>query len=306
MDGRACGPDISLEPESRHIAVSGKRLHVLDWGGSDKPVVMLVHGLRDHARSWDFIARELARDYRVIAPDLRGHGDSDWSEVGAYAIPNYVIDLADILDALGLDRVALVCHSLGGVLGLRLAATFPERIVAFFGIECVELPIVRDDQINPKPYPARLRGWIEDERKRRSREPRSYPSLAAATQRMQEEQKLLDSETIAHLARHAVVVSPDSSIRWKFDPAVRPRAPEDAKGHDLDDILDAIRCPVLLAYGDASWIPVPSAKRLARLRDHRIVIFPGASHWLHHQCREDFLRETRDFLKPRFESQDHA
>lgn len=303
---RASGPDIPAEPESRHVAVGGKRLHVLDWGGCGKPVVMLVHGLRDHARSWDFIARELARDYRVIAPDLRGHGDSDWFGVGAYGVPDYVIDLADIIDALGLERMALVCHSLGGVLGLRLAAAFPERIAAFCGIECIELPIVRDDQLAPKPYPVRLRGWIEDERKRRMREPRSYASLAAATQRMRDEQKLLDPQTIAHLARHAVTLLPDGSVRWKFDPAVRPRAPEDAKGHDLDDILDAIRCPVLLAYGDASWIPLPSAKRLARLRDHHVVTFAGASHWLHHQCREDFLRETRDFLKTRFESQDHA
>lgn len=303
--GEYAGPSFS-EPRARHVSVDGRRLNVLEWGTAGKPVVMLVHGLRDHARSWDWIANELAADYHVFAPDLRGHGDSDWTGVGTYGIANYIIDLADIMDALDLGRFALVCHSLGGVLGLRLCASFPERIAAFCGIECIELPIVRDDQINPKPFPIRLRGWVEDERKRRARTPRSYASLAAARDRMQEEQPLLDVETIAHLSRHAIVSNPDGSVRWKFDPAVRPRAPEDAKGHDLDDILDAIECPVLLAYGDASWIPIPAEKRLARLRDHRVVTFAGASHWLHHQCREDFLRETREFLKARFESQDHA
>jgi pimeloyl-ACP methyl ester carboxylesterase len=295
-----------VEPCSRPVAIDGRRLNVLEWGEVGKPAVMLVHGLRDHARNWDWIANELAADYHVIAPDLRGHGDSDWTGVGTYGITDYVIDLADIIDALGLGRLALVCHSLGGVLGLRLTASFPERIAAFCGIECVELPIVRDDQVNPKPFPVRLRGWIEDERKRRARQPRSYPSFAAARERMQEEQPLLDAATIAHLAKHAIVSNPDGSVRWKFDPAVRPRAPEDAKGHDLDDILDAIECPVLLAYGDASWIPIPGEKRLARLRDHRVITFAGASHWLHHQCREEFLREMREFLKARFESQYHA
>lgn len=309
IEAADAGPGVRAafeNPRSHSILSGGCRLNVLEWGDPAQPKVMLIHGLRDHARSWDWIASELATDYHVFAPDLRGHGDSDWTGEGSYGIANYVLDLADIIDALGLERLALVCHSLGGVLGLRLAAAYPDRIAAFCGIECIELPIVRDEQVSPKPFPVRLRGWIDEERKRRARTPRSYSSLAVATERMQQEQPLLDHQTIIHLAQHAIVTNPDGSVRWKFDPAVRPRPPEDAKGHDLDDILDAMSCPVLLAYGLASWIPIPAKERLARLRDHRIVTFAGASHWLHHQCREDFLREIREFLKSRFESPDHA
>lgn len=288
------------------ITVDGRRINVLTWGDPANPPVLLIHGLRDHARNWDWIAGALAGRYCLVAPDLRGHGDSDWACSGAYGTAEYVLDLAEVVIARELDRFSIVGHSLGGVLGLRLAAAFPERVAAFAGVECIEMPIVRDEQKEPKPYPVRLRGWIDETRRRRSRQPRDYPTLADAVARMREEQPLLDEGTVEHLARHAVTTNPDGSVRWKYDPAVFPRAPEDARGLDLDDILDAVRCPVLLAYGDASWIPVPAASRLARLRDHRVVRYPGASHSLHHQCRVDFLKNISDFLHSHHESQNHA
>lgn len=286
--------------------IDGRRINVLTWGDPADPPILLIHGLRDHARNWDWIAGALAARHYLIAPDLRGHGDSDWACSGAYGTAEYVLDLAEVVIALGLERFAIVGHSLGGVLGLRLAAAFPERVAAFAGVECIEMPIVRDEQKDPKPYPVRLRGWIGETRRRRSRQPRDYPTLADAVARMREEQPLLDAGTVEHLARHAVSANPDGSVRWKFDPAVFPRAPEDARGLDLDDILDAVRCPVLLAYGDASWIPVPATSRLGRLHEHRVVRYPGASHSLHHQCRADFLRDISTFLQSHYESQTHA
>lgn len=95
-----------------------------------------------------------------------------------------------------------------------------------------------------------------------------------------------------------------------------PKAPAIILQHGLRDHarswdwiaqpLAAISCPVLLAYGELSWIPVPPAKRLAKLRDHRVVMFPRASHWLHHQARADFERELNSFLHSSLESPFHA
>ena len=85
-------------PTSHYFTSLGTRLHYLDWGNSAAPVLVLVHGGFDHARSWDWTARALARDYHVIVPDLRGHGDSAWSSEGSYAIQNYVYDLAQLVD----------------------------------------------------------------------------------------------------------------------------------------------------------------------------------------------------------------
>lgn len=285
-----------MNPESVFIDAGGVRLHVSAWGDPSKPVLFLQHGMRDHSRSWDWIAREFADKYRIYAPDLRGHGDSGWASSGGYALPNYVLDLEDIASALGADRFALVGHSFGGAIALRYTAAFPDRVIGYAGIECVELPNMRDYRAEPKSYPDRLRLWIDQERQRRTRQPRHYASLGEAEARMRTENSALPNETIAHLARHAVIVDASGNWRWKFDNTARLRAPEDAEARDLDQMLAAIACPVLLAYGAASWVPLPPPERLALIGLLSLIQFPGESHWLHHTARADFTSALSHFL----------
>src|SRR4029077_11954901 len=99
-------------PVSRTHVSQGLNLHYLDWGGEGAPLLLLVHGMRDHARSWDWTARAFRQaGWRVVAPDLRGHGDSDWSPDGAYLSSYHLLDLADLIDALGASDLAIVGHS---------------------------------------------------------------------------------------------------------------------------------------------------------------------------------------------------
>ena len=96
-----------IGPTSSYYVSQRLRLHFVDWGNEDKPLLLLIHGGRDHARSWDWVARELRDDYHVIAPDLRGHGDSAWSPGGSYTLPEFVFDIVQLLDAVdapGEDR----------------------------------------------------------------------------------------------------------------------------------------------------------------------------------------------------------
>ena len=78
-------------PSSSFYFSQRLKLHYLDWGNPDKPPLLLIHGGRDHARSWDWVARELRGDFHVIAPDLRGHGDSSWALGGNYALTDFVV-----------------------------------------------------------------------------------------------------------------------------------------------------------------------------------------------------------------------
>ncbi|MFA7594931.1 MAG: alpha/beta hydrolase [Novosphingobium sp.] len=284
------------QPRSLFVDLGHSRRHLVEWGEPGAPVLLLQHGIRDHARGWDWVADRFAAEYHVIAPDLRGHGDSDWSPDEAYNLFDYVIDLADIVDTLGLHAFDLLGHSLGGQIALRYAATFPEKVRTLANIEGIELPIIRDQQKEPTSHPLRLRQWVEHQRDRRKRRPRYYATLAEAQARMAQQNPGIDSATIDHLTRHGVIAEAGMGFRWKYDNACRFRAPDDAYGIYLDEILDAIACPTWLAYGDASWIPLPGPERLARLKRHRIVIFPGVSHWLHHQARETFLTELASFL----------
>ncbi|HLY57466.1 MAG TPA: alpha/beta fold hydrolase, partial [Stellaceae bacterium] len=72
-----------LPGPTSHFYISQRlRLHYVDWGNPTAPPLVLVHGGRDHCRNWDWVASRLRRDWHVIAPDLRGHGDSQWADAG--------------------------------------------------------------------------------------------------------------------------------------------------------------------------------------------------------------------------------
>lgn len=288
--------DTPIPGRLRFIDIQGSRRAALEWGEPGAPIVLLQHGMRDHAHSWDWVGAHLSDRYQVFAPDMRGHGDSDWMRDGNYGLPQYVLDLAQIIDTLSSEPIKIVGHSLGGHIVLRYAASFPERVESQLLIECIELPLVRDERANPTPYPQRVSKWIGEEAKRRTVSKRYYPDLQTAQERMATANPGIDAATVAHLTRYGVIQDPVHGYRWKYDLACRLRPPEDQSGTDLDQILDAVACPTLLAYGDDSWIPHPPVERLARLRQHRLVRFADASHWLHHQRREAFCALVDTFL----------
>jgi pimeloyl-ACP methyl ester carboxylesterase len=74
------------------------------------------------------------------------------------------------------------------------------------------------------------------------------------------------------------------------------RAPDDADGGDIDQMLAAICCPVMLAYGTDSWVTMPPPERMARIRRLSLITFPNASHWLHHTSRDAYIIALSDFL----------
>ncbi|RIV81946.1 alpha/beta hydrolase [Aurantiacibacter xanthus] len=286
-----------MRPASRFVQPGELRLHVTTWGDEAAPPVLLVHGLWDHNRSWDWIAARLAQTHFVIAPDLRGHGDSQWASPDGYTLGAHVLDLADVIAAMELEQVVLVGHSLGGALGLRLAAAFPERIAAMVGIECVTLPIQRDEMAAHRPYPLRLRDWIERRRNKRATEPTRFANADEARQRLARNHPELDAETVKRLAIYGLREAPDGGYAWKFDPLVRGRPPEDQRADDLRDVLAATACPTLLVYGDSAKRPAPGPDLLGLMRDVRLEIMPGGSHLLHHQMRDAFCDLLIPFLK---------
>ena len=79
-------------PTSHYYYSQRLKLHYVDWGNHDKPLLVLIHGGRDHARNWDWVAQTLRDDYHVIAPDLRGHGDSEWARGSEYSMIEYVVE----------------------------------------------------------------------------------------------------------------------------------------------------------------------------------------------------------------------
>ena len=97
-------------PTSRHYYSQRLRLHYVDWGNPDAPPLLLVHGGRDHCRNWDWVAESLRHDWHIICPDLRGHGDSQWSPDGNYAMSSYIYDIDQLIHQQGLAPVTIVAE----------------------------------------------------------------------------------------------------------------------------------------------------------------------------------------------------
>jgi pimeloyl-ACP methyl ester carboxylesterase len=284
-------------PASRFYVSHRLRLHYLDWGNDDKPLLLLVHGGRDHAHSWDWVARDLRRDFHLVAPDLRGHGDSAWAVGGMYALSDFVLDVAQLLEALGAFPVTIVSHSLGAMVSLHYAGIYPDRVARQVAIEGLGPPPERLAELRNVAAAERLEKWIAAMQDLARRTPRRYPSIEDAMDRMQEANAFLSEEQARHLTIHGVARNEDGTYSWKFDNYVRAMAPYRFDEEEMRSIWSGIACPTLLVRGTESWASDPEEDgRIAAFRNARAVSFEGAGHWVHHDQLELFLEETRAFL----------
>ena len=273
------------------------KLSYVDWGNPDAPPLILQHGGRDHARSWDWVAEELARDWHVIAPDLRGHGDSAWAPDGNYDMGPFVYDFAQLVHTLGHEQVSIIAHSLGGNIATRFAGLYPEKVRKLVNIEGLgPSPKIRD-QREAAGYSNRFRKWIEDRRKAAGRIPRRYPTIEAAYARMKEENGFLSDVQARHLTINGASRNEDGTWSWKFDPYLNVWPFEDVPDERTNELWRAITCPVLLLYGADSWASNPELDGRAQVfSDRRTVEFENAGHWLHHDQFNRFIAEVRGFL----------
>jgi pimeloyl-ACP methyl ester carboxylesterase len=289
--------DAIIGPTSQFYFSQRLRLHYVDWGNASKPTVVLVHGGRDHARNWDWVARELRDDWHLIAPDLRGHGDSAWAIGGMYAIADWVLDLANLVAALGPEPIVLVGHSLGGAVSLMYTGIYPERVRKLVAIEGLGPPPAMLERLRERPPEKRMSDWIDQMREFASRQPRRYPTLEAAAARMREENSFLSEAQAMHLTVHGMTRNEDGTWSWKFDNYVRSWAPYRFDVDDMRALWARIECPTLLVRGASSWASDPVKDgRSSAFRNARLATIPNAGHWVHHDQLDAFVAELRAFL----------
>jgi pimeloyl-ACP methyl ester carboxylesterase len=289
--------DPFIGPTSHSFVSQRLRLHYVDWGNPTAPPLILVHGGRDHCRNWDWVAQELRRDYHIIAPDLRGHGDSAYSPSGDYSMSAFVYDLAQLIHQKGFPTVRIIAHSLGGSIALRYAGAFPETVTRLVAIEGMgPSPAMLAARANRTPV-ERLRNWVSETRTLAGRLPRRYASIEEAYARMQAENRHLTPEQARYLTIHGASQNEDGTYSWKFDNYVRSFSPADFSPEDQQALWANIKCPVLLVNGKESWASNPQTDgRAAHFKDVRVVEFERAGHWVHHDRLEGFLAEVRAFL----------
>lgn len=285
-------------PTSHFYFSQRLRLHYVDWGNGDAPPLLLVHGGQDHCRNWDWVAQRLRDRYHVIAPDLRGHGDSAWAVGGGYDMAAYVYDLAQLIHQKAQAPVTLIAHSLGAGIALNYSGAFPDTVGKLVAIEGLgPSPSVMAEQAK-RSVDERLRAWVADRRQNSGRSPRRYARLEDAVARMAEENAHLSPEQARHLTVHGVQQNEDGTYSWKFDNAARWGGGVGGLSHeDQHALWERITAPVLLVRGADSWASDPVIDgRIRHFSNARLVNFENAGHWVHHDQLERFMAEVEAFL----------
>ncbi len=289
--------DVFSGPTSHSYFSQRLKLHYVDWGNPEAPPLLLVHGGRDHCRNWDWIARELRKDYHVIAPDLRGHGDSEWIRGGTYNTMDYVYDIAQLIHQQKLAPLKIISHSMGGGVSLRYSGIFPENVEKLVAIEGVGPSPKMIAERKPYEVDRAMRGWVKQLRKFSGHQMRRYPSVEEAAARMKEANPHLSLEQAHHLTVHGVNQNEDGTFCWKFDNYVRAYPSTGMNMEDSVALLSRIECPTLLVRGAESNAPDPKEDGRAEVfQNVRIETVEEAGHWVHHDQLDIFMDLLKDFL----------
>ena len=273
---------MTAQPEftDRHVTVNGLRLHYLDWGTAAEPPLILLHGIARHAHTFDHIVPAFTRDYRVIALDMRGHGDSAWSPEGAYLVEDHVKDLEAVIRELGLTRVTLWGNSTGGRVVQVYAGLHPDMVARL---------IVED------VGPERPQNIAESFANRVRREAGGWGSEDDLVNQLKTQAPRTPEPILRTYARFGTARRADGRLIWKYDPNLVKGFVETA----LWQYVSKITSPTLFVIGGAS--PIVPAETQQRLRttlpDCEVVVMPGLGHYPNEENTAGFLAIARPFLK---------
>lgn len=284
----------SPRPTSHSYYSQRLRLHYLDWGNSQAPHMLLVHGVQDHCHTWDWFAESFVSDYHIVAPDLRGHGDSEWVTGSSYHMIDYVYDLAQLVRQRNLQPLVVIGHSMGGTLASLFAGLHPELVSRLVLMEGVGLwPGMTAGSVAE-----RLTAWMDNTRALAARQPKRYPSLQAAFERMHKANAHLTAAQARYLTIHGTNQNEDGSYSWKFDnythafPAYRiPEA-------EMIEIWRNITAPTLCLNAKQGFdFRTGQDGTLAHFAHGQLIDVDNAGHWVHHDQLDLVVSAVQEFLQ---------
>jgi len=281
----------SSRPRDEHVEANGLRFHYREWGDTrTRHAVIMLHGYTETCEVWTDVAGDLAREFRVIALDQRGHGKSDRASDHDYSRATQVEDLEAIIEALGLRSVTLIGHSLGGANAICYAAENPEMVTALVVIETA---------------PEVLRSGIEQLR-RLLGSANSFASFDDAVETFREFLPYATTEQVERRVMASLTANDDGVYAWDFDPILRDplsRPPEADPGQrrlsDLWDCADRLQCPTMIVRGQETDMLTPEAiQRLhRRVSGSRVSLIEDAGHSVPTDQPAALSLNIREFLQ---------
>jgi len=292
----------AVAPERRRSVRSlGLALNVVEWGDEGGDPLLLTHGFYDHARSFDVFAPLLARHYRVIALDSRGHGDSEWAD--AYTWQTDVFDVVNVLRDLGRPA-HLVGHSRGGGLATDAALLLPaavRRLVNLDGFgpppEGFQAEGMRRHEGTVPELLAAYFDWRSANVSRRSFRP--SPSLDELAERRRKQNPRLSAAWLRYFAEHGARAVEGGYV-WKVDPfAARGFGPW--RPEWIAPAWRDLEVPMLAVWGgepDTWGLPDPwRSERLANVPVLETAVIEDAGHFMHIERPEATAARVLDFLE---------
>jgi pimeloyl-ACP methyl ester carboxylesterase len=249
------------------LAIDGRRISYLDAGGNGKPL-LAMHGHLEEGASWERLAGDLAPQWRVIAPDQRGHGDSDRGP--DYSLAGYVADAVAVIEHLGVGPVAILGHSGRGITAMRLAAQRPDLVSALI-VEEIGAVHVSTGALDF------VLGW---------------PHEAATGQ------ELLDALGFAApMFAEVLRENPDGSWRLPFVPQDMVDSEALVTGDYWADWVGS-ECPALLVVGSRQPCVDPAlAQEMVGKRSNTALVTLDTDHFAHQGDPAGFAAAVRDFLQ---------
>lgn len=274
-----------VQPQDKTVKANGLNLHYLDWGTAEQPPMVLLHGLRGHAHSWDDVSAAFCSQYHIFALDQRGRGASEWAPDGNYSTQAYVDDLAAFCGVLNLPPFTLIGHSMGGRNSMAFAARYPEK---------VEQLIIVD--VGPTIDP---RGAERIQREINA-VPEAFDSFDAVVAYMSQQNRYASDTVLRRRLRYATQELPDGTVGWRYDLAIREQS---RKGTapvpvDLWPQLPQITCPTLIVRGvDTDLLsPEVAQQMLETIPNAQLAEVSRAAHMVFEENPEGFIAAVRHFL----------
>lgn len=274
--------------EARYT-LRGLPFAALEWGepAPEIPPTLLLHGFLDHAGSWSRVAEQL--DGHVVAFDLRGHGHSAWVGPGeSYHFSEYLADVDALVTTLG-GRVRLVGHSMGGTVATLYAGARPGAVERLAIVDGIGLP---DGGAGARDRMVQFLDGIA-----RVRNPRPYPTIAAAAERLLSTWSGLDPAWAISLAERGTRPV-EGGFVWRYDPRHLVRAAVPYRQDQHLRFLVAIRCPVLSVHPEHSLFAAADVATLeAAILDLVVREVPGAGHMTQLDAPRALAAHLREFLR---------
>jgi len=274
-----------LVPDEHQVVLGRMRFRYLDWGTRGKQPVLFLHGGGLTAHTWDLVCLALRPDYRCLALDLRGHGDSEWSPEMDYGIEAHRDDVGALIEHLGLERLVLVGMSLGGLTALSYAGRHAARLGALVVVDVG--PEARQEGAR------RIAEFIAA--------PAEFESIDEVIERALSFNPRRDAKLLRRSLQHNLRRLPSGKLTWKHDR--RHRAKFDAeewarRRQGLWDEIPRITCPTLVVRGARSDVfhDEDAAKLAAALPRGAWVRVEDAGHTVQGDNPRALVAELRLFL----------